>query len=230
MALWTDVPSSRCALPVFGPTRWLSGVDIAFVGRDFAGCQGLPKWPSKAQAWDITEGKRRKDKTEARMRWTTPARAVRGVGVFLLNVVVAVLGTAVLESPFEHYAHVFSLRESLLLMDLLTAAFAFGVGYSVYWRWQPAASKWAWIAGVCWLGQRAIFPPDGNHVVIWEMHATNSVFLDVERLGNWSVYTLPFLRTTFYSVGAYCCSRPPRGHNSRDSRGISSRTHGSLDR
>jgi hypothetical protein len=187
-------------------------MDIALVRCDFAGRKGVPKRASKVQGRYDAQRKSREDTTEERMSWTIPIGSLRAAGLFLLNAVVAVLGTAIIESPFEHYAHVSSLRASLLIMDLLSAAFAFGVGYSVYWRWRPAASKWVWIAGVCWFGQRAVLPLDGHHVLIWEIYATNSVFPDFERLGKWSLYTLPLLRTIFYSAGAYCCSRLHGGH------------------
>src|SRR5437879_5453278 len=96
---------------------------------------------------------------------TTIRQYSRAAGLFSMNLVFAVLGTDVVESTFEQYAHVASSRESLFIMDALTAAFAFGLGFSVYLRWQPTSSKWIWLAGVIWLLQRALFPPDGNHIL-----------------------------------------------------------------
>jgi len=135
------------------------------------------------------------------------ARYVRPSGAALLDVFLAVIGTQIVQSPFERFTKVSSLGQSLLIEDLITSAAAFGLGCS-FFRWlRPATSKWIWIAGLCWFGQRVLFPPDGNHVVFWEISATRSVFPDLQALNNWATYTLPCLRTCFYSAGALCCSR-----------------------
>jgi hypothetical protein len=130
---------------------------------------------------------------------------LRTAGAFLLNVLIALFGTARLESPFDHFALVASSRQSLFNEDLLNGVFAFGVGYSVFRMWRAATSKWVWIAGLCWFGRKVL--PGGGHVVFWETAATKSVFLDIPSLVNWSIYTLPCLRTLFYSAGAFCSSR-----------------------
>jgi hypothetical protein len=84
----------------------------------------------------------------------------------------------------------------LLMEDFFTAAVAFGLGYCVYRRWQPSASKWVWVAGLCWFGQRALLMLDGRHGAIWEVSGITSVFdsFDIESLTNWGGFTIPFLR------------------------------------
>jgi hypothetical protein len=141
------------------------------------------------------------------------ARAAAGRGLmvtagsFLLNLVIAVFGTTIVELPFERYTVVTSPRESLFLMDILTGCLAFGFGYVVFRTWRPVASKWVWVAGLLWFVQRALVPPDGVHVLSWELSATKSVFVDWAAMAHWGTYTLPCVRAVFYSAGALSSSR-----------------------
>jgi hypothetical protein len=136
-------------------------------------------------------------------------KGVRAVCGFLLNLVVAAIGTNIVESPYVYLTHPSGMsRGAVLREDLLTSVTAFGLGFFVYWKWQPIASKWLWLAGVCWFGWRALVALDGRHgLVLWELSASGIAFsLDRLSFENWGGYTLPFLRTVFYSVGAFCCS------------------------
>jgi len=134
-------------------------------------------------------------------------KSLRIVGVYFLNLLLSTIGPAVVESPFVRFLH-FSDRTGapFLKADLLTAVAAFGLGYFVYHRWQPRLSKWVWLAGLCWFCQGALLPLDGGGRIFWEMSWNRFVY-DPTSFYSWTGYTIPFLRTIFYSVGALCCSR-----------------------
>jgi hypothetical protein len=136
-----------------------------------------------------------------------PIRSVRAVGFYLLNLVVAVIGTKVVEDPFDRFVH-FSERTSVVVLkaDFLTSIVAFALGYLVYRRWQPASAGWAWVAGACWFGLGALHILGGRQgTMLWEI--SRSPFpLDINSFVNWSKFTVPLLRTIFYSAGAFCCS------------------------
>jgi hypothetical protein len=126
--------------------------------------------------------------------------------VYLLNLLVAVIGTKIFEAPFDHFVH-FSDRTSaaVLKADLLTSTVAFGLGYLVYRRWQPASARWAWVAGACWFGLGALhILGERPGTMLWEISGSRFP-LDIDNFVNWSKFTLPLLRTTFYSAGAFCC-------------------------
>jgi hypothetical protein len=140
-------------------------------------------------------------------RETMLPRSLTMALTFVFHLAVAVLGTLVVESPFERSMVGRSVRASLFRVDLLTSACAFGLGYLVFQRWRPAVAKWVWVAGLCWFSQRVLFPPDGNHVVLWEVAATRSVlFADWAAMQNWTLYTLFSLRVISYSAGAWSSS------------------------
>ena len=70
--------------------------------------------------------------------------------MFLLNLFIAVVCTSILEFPFELSLN--RTKFSMLKVDGLTSAAAFGLGWFVYGRWQPNSAKWLWVAGCCWFG------------------------------------------------------------------------------
>jgi hypothetical protein len=94
----------------------------------------------------------------------------------------------------------------MIMEDFVTTVTAFGLGYCVYAQWQPAASKWLWLAGVCWFTPRALLMLDGTHGSFWEIAGADSR-LTTQSLANWFEFTIPFLRTVSYSAGAFCSSR-----------------------
>jgi hypothetical protein len=142
------------------------------------------------------------------------AKFLRVSGVFLLNVLSASIVSGMLASPFEHFDRN-SIHATILRIDLINAIAAFGLGYFVYRRWRSAASKWVWIAGLCWFAQRAVrFWYEQRtfsviHVyqgtsIFWEMSGNGCEF-NFQSCSDFIGYTIPLLRTTFYSLGAFCC-------------------------
>jgi hypothetical protein len=142
----------------------------------------------------------------------TASKLVRESGMFLLNLLLASVLPGILTSPFTHFDRE-ALHASMYREALVTAITACGLGYFVYRGWRPVASKWVWVGGLCWFGQRAVrFWFDQRafsilyrgHTIYWEMSGTGCDF-DMQSCTDWMVYTIPFLRTIFYSLGAFCC-------------------------
>ena len=129
--------------------------------------------------------------------------------VFLLHLLVAVVGTAIVEFPYTPRllasGAVISIP-NVLKSDLLTSVTAFGLGCSVYWRWRSHPAKWVWVAGASLLVQRIFVTLDGSHGGFWELSGTCPP-PDIQSFINWAQGTIPCLRAAFYSVGAFCCSR-----------------------
>jgi hypothetical protein len=132
----------------------------------------------------------------------------RASGVFVLNILVAAIGTAIVEAPFYNFPY-HSAPTAVVKEDVLSAVAAFGLGYFVYVRFRSDLAKWVWLGGLCWFGQRAL-------LMLWRRGSSESGMLgincgsDVQSCDNWLGYTIPFLRTAFYSVGAWCSSRKYR--------------------
>ncbi len=136
-------------------------------------------------------------------------RFIRAGALIVGHLLTAMLGTAILDSEIYHLFHPPTLAGSVRLEDGLSASIAFGLGYVVFYKWESRFSLWIWLIGAFWFGQQAIrayFDP-GLHgeTIFWEF--VSPKFGGRERLENWLTYTIPLVRTVFYSAGAFCCSR-----------------------
>jgi hypothetical protein len=142
------------------------------------------------------------------MKLMTPARTVRFLGAYLLEVAVAALAPKVLESPYEAIPQHSSVSRAMQIEDLVTSATALILGYAIYSRWPHRSARWIWLTGVAWFAQHAI-----RRLLAGQPGTTYSSVLDStpgpQYVADWALYVLPSLRTIFYSVGA--CLRGKSG-------------------
>jgi hypothetical protein len=140
-------------------------------------------------------------------------KLIRAGGTYVLNVLEAVIGTAIFEAEFVDYR---ASRAVILKTDLVNAAIAFALGYFIYHLWQQSTSKWIWVVGLCWFGSGAFLAKAGGHgAIFWELSRSGSAFdlrdssnsyYNLYSFYNWGRYTIPLLRTVFFSAGAFCRS------------------------
>lgn len=129
-------------------------------------------------------------------------QAMRFSRTFLLNLAAATFGPILFEPSYKLYR----LSESttwpkVVLVDLINGVLAFGMGYYFYQRFRTESSKWVWIVGLWWWSTRFTEVLDGQHGTIWEFSSRMSN-TDVSSAITWATFTIPFLRTAFYSAGA----------------------------
>jgi hypothetical protein len=139
--------------------------------------------------------------------WTRLAAGVRNALVWLLNVVVAVFGTAIVETPFSRLFHPHSMAWVLIKGDTFSAIIAFALGFFVYRQWKPAMARWVGGGGILWLVIGVIL--SFNQGTLWEqMSGTECAFgLIASGCWHWFFFTLPALRMVLYSFGALLCWR-----------------------
>jgi hypothetical protein len=136
---------------------------------------------------------------------------------FVLNFLVASLGTQLLTSPFDRPFASADIFHTIVRSDVLSGVAAFGLGWFVYRTRRLTAAKWIWVAGLCFfcygaihftLGQSSssVLHPEQSHSLYWDMSGLGCRS-DAESCRDWAFYTLQFLRTLSYSVGAACCVR-----------------------
>jgi hypothetical protein len=125
-----------------------------------------------------------------------PVVMARMAGALLLNVAVAVIGTAILESGFYNIAHPRTLAGGHRKELALSIAAAFVLGCAVYSKWRPVVAEWIWVLGVVGFIWR----------VLLEQSAT--VYGEAQRA------TVGFVSVRFiaYSAGALCCAGLVRIH------------------
>jgi hypothetical protein len=130
-------------------------------------------------------------------------RALRAVGAFLGNLLASVLGTAIFTTEAVKLFHP-KLDRMLLFDDCASAIVSFGLGYFAYHKWKFASAKFVWIVGACLFGLRASHVVVGYHGTLFaEVFGGVS---DRANLEDWSSFTMPLVRTSFYSIGALLCS------------------------
>jgi hypothetical protein len=142
-------------------------------------------------------------------------RVIRFGGILILNICVALLATAALETEIGGIFHPHSIAGVLWKfwsLDLLSPAI---VGFFMWRTWKTEATKWAWALPAFWFGLRFIvaLSSRGNQSVLWNesvwSHFSGADCANgVPSSGctNFFVFTVPFVRGVSYSIGAYFSS------------------------
>jgi hypothetical protein len=127
------------------------------------------------------------------------------------NLATALVGTAIALTPVEGaFFDRLYLARSLRWADLLSVVVPFLLGSFVWYKWRYDSAKWIGALGVCWFALRAIQILFGYALpakfggILWEFSGNDSV-PPMTAFVEWSLYTLPLVRTVFYSAGAFFC-------------------------
>jgi len=147
---------------------------------------------------------------------TTAYKFLRAIGMFLGNLLAAALASGLFISELYGIFPTHTPWAGLVKETVLSLIVAFGLGYLVYYKWRPGSSKWVFLAGLCWLwlgallfwsGQRNLRFVNADHSIYWDLSGVGCKNFDRQSCVDYIQYTLLTLRTVFYSVGAFCCSR-----------------------
>jgi hypothetical protein len=150
-------------------------------------------------------------------------KLIRTIAWFFLNLLVAVVATAIVKSGLTNYAGLSDPAQVLRREYIFSAIGAFGLGWFMYRIAQHSESKWVWIAGLLWLGQRAVLLWldqramlfGAPHNALTEILGFNCSLNDARSCSDVINYAIPCVRTIAYSSGALCCSRLwPKGRKS----------------
>ena len=134
-----------------------------------------------------------------------PRNLLRGLkfcGLVAVHIVIALLGTAILESSLHRIFRPNSIATVLWKELILSATIAFGLGFSVQRLWQNTAAKWAWVLPALWFGFGTLLTV-GHGAIFSQITGTACENgLGDPQCRRWFLFTIPLLRTGFYSVGA----------------------------
>jgi hypothetical protein len=139
-------------------------------------------------------------------------RGLKFCGALILHMIVALIGTAILEGVIGKAFRPQTLAGVLWkewTLSLLCAAF---VGFFMWRTWRVNAAMWVWILTGVWLGLKlvpAFLGSDAQSALVggglWSQFSGTACDGGVRTLGcrNFFVFTIPFIRGVAYSVGAY---------------------------
>ena len=139
-------------------------------------------------------------------------RSLKFCGALILNTIVALIGTAVLESTIGKAFRSQTLAAVLWkewTLSLLCAAF---VGFFIWRTWRVSAAMWVWVLPSIWFGLHLVLALSASRSEsvlvaggLWSQVSGTTCKDGVRALGCWKffVVTIPFIRGVAYSVGAY---------------------------
>jgi len=124
---------------------------------------------------------------------------------------VAVLGTAVLDTAFGKAFHPHSLSAILWKEWILSLTCAAFIGFFMWRTWRVSAAMWVWILPTLWFALRflpALFASQSHSALIgrglWGQFSGAACDGGTHAMGclNFFVFTIPFVRGASYSFGA----------------------------
>ena len=134
----------------------------------------------------------------------------------ILHTMVAILGTAVLDTVFGKAIHPHSLAAILWKEWILSLACGGFIGFFMWRTWRVSAAMWVWILPGLWFALRflsALLASQSHSALIggglWGQFSGAACDGGTRALGciNFLVFTIPFVRGVSYSVGALLASR-----------------------
>jgi hypothetical protein len=133
-------------------------------------------------------------------------RALKFFGLLLVNIAVAFIGTAILTTAIGKVFHGHSLATILWKEWSLSIGCAAVIGFGMWRTWRSHVAQWTWVLPAMWFGVKFILAI-GKGPLLFQFSGEACVE-GVRSWGclNWFVFTIPFIRSVFYSLGAYVSS------------------------
>jgi hypothetical protein len=124
-------------------------------------------------------------------------------GLLLVNIVVAVIGTAILDTAIGKTFRAQSLDAILWKEWSLSIGCAAVIGFGMSRTWRSDVAQWTWVLPAVWFGIKFILAI-GKGSLLFQFSGKACVD-GVRSVGciNFLVFTIPFIRGVFYSLGAY---------------------------
>src|SRR6266436_1835679 len=134
------------------------------------------------------------------------AGALKFFGLLVVNIVVAVIGTAILTTTIGKAFHAHSLSAILWKEWTLSIGCAAAIGFGMWRTWRSHVAYWTWVLPTLWFGVKFILAI-GKGSLLFQFSGEACVE-GVRPIGciNWFAFAIPFVRSVFYSLGAYAAS------------------------
>jgi hypothetical protein len=147
-----------------------------------------------------------------------PRALLVGFGL-ILNLIAAVVGTAVLALTVGFPIRVESVTAVLLRNVLLSITLGMTVGFYVFRAWETVTAKWVWIIPALLFGlrfaslllslpQATVFIPETSRFrPLWIQFSGAGCYdgWHTEPCLNFDLFTIPLISTISYSFGAWMC-------------------------
>lgn len=130
-------------------------------------------------------------------------RVFKFCALLAVQILFALIATAILESPLQRIFHPGSIATLLWREWIYSVVIGFGLGFMIQRTWPNSAAKWVWLLTALWFGFGAVNAL-GHGAMFSQITGTacENGFGD-PRCKGWFLFTIPLLRAASYSAGAY---------------------------
>jgi hypothetical protein len=144
-------------------------------------------------------------------------RTLKFSGLLVVNVILALIGTAILNTPIGKVFPANSVVAVLWKEWILSIACAALIGFCMQRIWRNDVGKWTWILPALWFGI-GFFLTIGTGAMFFQFSGTGCAngIRPVE-CRNFFVFAIPFIRGVSYSLGAYVSSLIHGAHSPAES-------------
>ena len=132
-------------------------------------------------------------------------RALKFSGFVVMNVIIAVIGTAILDTGVRRSIPSHSIAAILWKECILSIICGAGIGFSVSRIWRNSAAKWTWVLPAVWFAF-ALIAVAGRGQVFGRLFGFGSGNFGAAEIRTFFAFTVPLLRGVSYSAGAYISS------------------------
>ena len=149
-------------------------------------------------------------------------RALKFTGLLIVNVGVALVGTAIIDTAEGKLLPTQSLGGILWKEWILSIICAASIGFGVWRTWRTAVAKWTWVIPTAWFGIRLFFAIGSGQ--LWSQFSGTGCADGINSIEcrNFFVFTIPLIRGVSYSGGAYMSSLVSTGRRPAESPGAHS--------
>ena len=129
-------------------------------------------------------------------------RVLKLVGLLLVNLVVAVIGTAILDTGMSRVIASHSIAAMVWKEFILSIVCAAFIGFGMWRTWRNSAAKWTWVLPAVWFAFGYLTIAGRGDVWGRLSGFGSGSVLGAPDVRSFFLFTVPLVRAISYSVGA----------------------------
>jgi len=133
-------------------------------------------------------------------------RSLKFWGFLLIDFAVAVIGTAILDTAVRRMIPTHSVGAIVWKEIILSIVCAALIGFAIWRTWRNSAAKWTWVPAALWFAFGYLTIAGGTNVWGRLSGFGSGSVLSAPDVRSFFASTVPLIRASSYSVGAYISS------------------------
>jgi membrane associated rhomboid family serine protease len=133
-------------------------------------------------------------------------RSLKFCAFLLIDFAVAVIGTAILDTAVRRMIPSHSAAAIVRKEIILSIVCAAVIGFAMWRAWRNSPAKWTWVPAAVWFAFGYLTVAGSTDVWGRLSGFGSGSVLSAPDVRTFSTFTVPLIRATFYSLGAYISS------------------------